>query len=437
MNGYIISLGCCKNLVDSEQICGLLASGGVKFVSRPSLADFILINTCGFIESAKKEAIETILDIADYKNRKDMKLIVTGCLAQRYLDDLKHDMPEVDRFISIDEYKDLAKIFNEVLGLNITQTYGKNVRMRSNNPWMAYLKLGDGCDNRCAYCAIPLIRGPYHSFAMEDLVAEATRLAKDGVKELVLIAQDTTRYGTDYENRPRLLKELLKQLQTIDELKWIRILYMYPDEIDEALLDTMASCDKVIPYFDIPMQHGNDRMLKIMNRRGSVQDCKDLVAMIRSKFANPILRTTMIVGFPSETEDEFNDLLDFIRDVKWDHLGAFTYSDEEDTLAFEMDGKIEQEVMDDRLNRLMEVQYEVFQEKVNAMIGTTMEVLVEKHDGLTKLYYGRAKYNAPDDVDGNIVFSSECPISLGDFVTVKIKRNKGFDLIAEVVKEGE
>lgn len=436
MNGYIISLGCCKNLVDSEQICGLLASGGVTFVSRPSLADFILINTCGFIESAKKEAIDTILDMADYKQRKNVKLIVTGCLAQRYLEDLKHDMPEVDRFISIDEYENLSTIFNEVLGLKIVKTYGKECRLRSNNPWMAYLKLGDGCDNRCAYCAIPLIRGPYHSFDMDSLVQQAKDLVADGVKEIVLIAQDTTRYGTDYQGKPRLLKELLKQLQLIDELKWIRILYMYPDEIDEALLDTMAQCNKVIPYFDIPMQHGNDRMLKIMNRRGSVADCKHLVEMIRSKFDKPILRTTMIVGFPSETEEEFNDLLGFVKEVKWDHLGAFTYSDEEDTLAYDMDGKIDQEVMDQRLNRLMDVQYEIFKEKVDQMIGTTMEVLVEKQDGLTKLYYGRGHYNAPDDVDGNIVFSSQQPLKLGEFVLVKIKRNKGFDLIGEVV-EGE
>lgn len=435
MNGYIISLGCSKNLVDSEQICGLLQSGGVIFVHRPSQADFILINTCGFIEPAKKEAIDTILEMAEFKNRKDVKLIVTGCLAQRYYEQLKQEMPEVDRFISIDEYDHLHKIFNEVLGLNITKTYGKNVRLRSNNPWMAYLKLGDGCDNRCAYCAIPLIRGPYHSYEMDDLVNQAKDLVNDGVQEIVLIAQDTTRYGTDFVEHKRLLKDLLVRLNAIEKLKWIRILYMYPDEIDEPLLDTMVSCDKVIPYFDIPMQHGNDRMLKIMNRRGSVADCKHLVEMIRSKFETPILRTTLIVGFPSETQEEFNEMLDFVKDIKWDHLGAFAYSDEEDTTAFDMVPKIDPATMQKRLDELMEVQYQVFLEKVESYKQQNWEVLVEKQDALTKLYYGRSKLNAPDDVDGNIIFSSDKPLALGSSVTVKIKRNKGFDLIAEVVEK--
>ena len=433
MKCYVISLGCCKNLVDSEQIAGLLNTAGVTFVNRPSRADLIWINTCGFIESAKKEAIDTIFDMVSVKEKTHCKVIVSGCLAQRYLDELRSQIPEVDAFIPLKDYDKMSKILHQILGLNTDESYGKKTRLRSNNPWMAYMKLGDGCDNRCAYCAIPLIRGPYHSYPIEELVAEANRLVSDGVKELVLIAQDTTRYGTDYPDKPRMLKDLLYRLQQINELHWIRILYMYPDEIDQPLLDAMKSCDKVIPYFDIPMQHGNDRMLKLMNRRGSAKDCIDLVKTIRSQFENPILRTTLIVGFPTETDEEFNEMMDFVDTCQWDHLGAFTYSREEDTASYDMQPQIEQNVMDQRLDTLMKRQYDIYSDRIQKRIGSTMEVLIERKDGLSGNYYGRSQFQAPDGVDGDFIVISDHPIELGSFVNVKLTGYEGYDLIGEVI----
>lgn len=434
MKCYVISLGCCKNLVDSEQIAGLLNSAGVTFVNRPSRADLIWINTCGFIESAKKEAIDTIFDMVAVKEKTQCKLIVSGCLAQRYLDELREQIPEVDAFIPLKDYEKMSDILHEVLGLTTDAHYGKNTRLRSNNPWMAYMKLGDGCDNRCAYCAIPLIRGPYHSYPIDDLVKEAKRLVEDGVRELVLIAQDTTRYGTDYPGKPRMLKDLLYRLQEINDLHWIRILYMYPDEIDQPLLDAMKACDKVVPYFDIPMQHGNDRMLRLMNRRGSAAECVNLVNTIRAQFANPILRTTLIVGFPTETDDEFNEMLDFVDTCQWDHLGAFTYSREEDTASYDMAPQIEQSVMDQRLDTLMQRQYAIYSRRIEARLGSTMEVLIERKDSLSGKYYGRGQFQAPDGVDGDFIVTSNQPIQLGSFVNVKLTGYEGYDLIGEVVE---
>lgn len=434
MKCYVISLGCCKNLVDSEQIAGLLNSAGVTFVNRPSKADLIWINTCGFIESAKKEAIDTIFDMVNIKEKNHCKLIVSGCLAQRYLKALKQEIPEVDAFVPLDQYDRLPQVLSDVLGLSTTATYGKDTRLRSNNPWMAYLKLGDGCDNRCAYCAIPLIRGAYRSYPIEDLVNEALRLVNDGVKEIVLIAQDTTRYGTDYPGKPRMLKDLLYRLQQIDGLHWIRILYMYPDEIDQPLLETMKACDKVIPYFDIPMQHGNDRMLALMNRRGTAKECVDLIKTIRSMFQDPILRTTLIVGFPTETDQDFDDMIQFVDDCQWDHLGAFTYSKEEDTASYDMTPQIDQAVMDKRLDKLMKHQYEIYRRRIEARLGSTMEVLIEKRDSLTGNYYGRSKFQAPDGVDGDFVVTSSHPLELGQFVMVKLTGYEGYDLIGEAIQ---
>ncbi len=434
MKCYVISLGCCKNLVDSEQIAGLLHKAGVTFVNRPSRADLIWINTCGFIESAKKEAIDTIFDMVSVKEKTHCKLIVSGCLAQRYLNELKAQIPEVDAFIPLQDYETMNDTLKAILGLDIQEHYGKTTRLRSNNPWMAYLKLGDGCDNRCAYCAIPLIRGPYHSYPLEDLVEEAQHLVDDGVRELVLIAQDTTRYGTDYPGKPRMLKDLLYRLQQIESLHWIRILYMYPDEIDQPLLDAIKACSKVIPYYDIPMQHGNDRMLKLMNRRGSAKECVDLVQTIRKQFDHPILRTTLIVGFPTETDDDFDEMMQFIDTCQWDHLGAFTYSREEDTASYDMQPQVEASVMQERLDRLMARQYEIYSNHIEKQLGNTMEVLIERKDGLTGKYYGRGKFQAPDGVDGDFIVTSDQTIPLGSFVNVKLTGFEGYDLIGEVIE---
>ncbi|MDD6524713.1 MAG: 30S ribosomal protein S12 methylthiotransferase RimO [Firmicutes bacterium] len=429
----IISLGCCKNLVDTENLLGLLKENNIDFTTSYDDADAIIINTCGFIEQAKQEAIDTILEIADVKAKTNCKIIVMGCLAQRYKDELIKEMPEVDRFIKIDEYKDLGNILSEVLNVKINNTYGKSTRILSDKPWMAYLKIADGCDNRCAYCAIPNIRGPYRSFEMEGLIEEAKRLALNGVKELNLIAQDTTRYGIDLYHE-RSLYKLLLALNDIEGLRWIRILYMYPDEIDDILLHTMQKCEKVLPYFDIPSQHGNDRMLKIMNRRGSVKLIKERVAKIRSMFDPCVLRTTMIVGFPSETKEEFEDCLDFIRDIKWDRLGAFTYSKEEDTPSYDMIDDVDPQEKDRRLNEMMELQTSLQNDINEHLVGQTLEVLVEKYDGFTKMYHARSIYSAPDGVDGEVLFRCDEDINLGDFVFVKVNKVRKHDLIASYVR---
>ncbi|MCI5773340.1 MAG: 30S ribosomal protein S12 methylthiotransferase RimO [Erysipelotrichaceae bacterium] len=430
----IISLGCCKNLVDSEYIIGLLKANDIEITTSYEECDAVLINTCGFIEPAKQEAIDTILDMAQLKAETGCKLIVTGCLAQRYKDELIKELPEVDAFISLDEYGQMHKILSEVLQVKLHNTYGKATRVLSGKPWMAYLKIADGCDNKCAYCAIPLIRGAYRSFKMEDLIAEAQRLADLGVKELNLIAQDTTRYGIDLYHE-RSLYKLLYELEKIEGLKWIRILYMYPDEIDDQLLEAMQKCSKVLPYFDIPIQHANDRLLKLMNRRGSKTLIKQRVAKIRSMFDNAVLRTTIIVGFPSETREEFMEMLDFIKETYWDRLGAFTYSQEEDTPSYEMEDDVLPDEKDRRLNELMDVQT-ALQEKINQhLIDQELEVMIENYNGLTNMYHARSIYSAPDGIDGEVLFKCDKPLNKGDFALVKIKKIKKHDLIADFVKE--
>lgn len=432
MNIGFISLGCCKNLVDSENIMGLLVSAGCKIVNDPKKADVLMVNTCGFIEPAKEEAINTILEMAEYKEGRCKKLLVFGCLAKRYKQQLIEEMPEVDRFIGVDEYGSLPEILNEELGLDIHVQYGKSDRLISTKPWMAYLKIADGCSNRCTYCAIPLIRGPYVSFPMEDIIEQANQLAERGVKELVLIAQDTTRYGTDLYNERRL-KDLLVELNKIEKLHWIRILYMYPDEIDDELIETIKECDKVLPYFDIPVQHGEDKMLVAMNRRGTAESIKEICRKIRATFEMPVLRTTMIVGFPGESEAQFNEMLDFVEEIKWDRLGAFTYSKEEDTPAYEMPGEIEEEVQNARLEKLMMLQQSIADEKSHALIGKTLEVLVEEKDAISGRYMGRSIHSAPDGIDGTTYFTSNEPLELGTFVWVKIEQAHNHDCYGQVI----
>lgn len=424
----VVSLGCCKNLVDSERMMGLLRQSGQEIVANVHEAEAIIVNTCGFIEPAKEEAINTILEMAEYKKENCQKLIVAGCLAQRYKMDLEQEMPEVDRFIAISEYPHLSEILTEVLGEKISGQYGKNTRLVSTKPWTAYLKIAEGCDNRCSYCAIPGIRGGYVSFPLEDLIAEAKQLADQGVKELVVIAQDTSRYGTDRYGRRRIW-DLLHELDQIEGLHWIRVLYLYPDEIDDEFVTGIKDLKKVIPYFDIPVQHGSDKMLSLMNRRGSVESILRTVRLIRENYDMPVLRTTMIVGFPQETEADFQQLIDFIKEVRWDRLGAFTFSLEEDTPAYDMEGQIDQAVMDERLKRLMAVQDQIAQENSEALIGRTLEVLVENQDGLTGYYHGRGIHSAPDGIDGVIKFKSSRRLAPGTFAEVKITKARHHDLV--------
>ena len=425
-----VSLGCAKNLVDSEKIMGMLKEGGHEFVSKPSDAEAIIINTCGFIQSAKEEAINTILEMAEYKKKNCKKLIVCGCLAQRYKEDLEKEMPEVDRFIAIREYPQLHEILKEELQIPL-HVYGKSERLSSGKPWTAYLKIAEGCSNRCTYCAIPLIRGENVSVPMEDLVEEAKDLASKGVKELVVIAQDTTKYGIDLYHRYALL-ELLEKLNEINGLHWIRILYMYPDEISDELIEGMKKLDKVLPYFDIPMQHSDARMLKLMNRRGDEHTVRQLIKKIRSTFEDATLRTTYIVGFPTESKQDFDKLCDFVKEIRWNKMGAFTYSIEEDTPAYDMEQTVSEEEKKERLDVLMSLQSEISYMNNRQLAGKTIEVLVEGKDGLSDKYVGRGRMHAPDDVDGIVVFTSMKYLELGSFVHVKVNDADEYDLYGEL-----
>ncbi|WP_300919809.1 30S ribosomal protein S12 methylthiotransferase RimO [uncultured Dubosiella sp.] len=424
-----VSLGCCKNLVDSEQIMGVLMENGHEIVADPKKADAIVVNTCGFIESAKEESINTIFEMAQYAD----KLIVCGCLAQRYEEELKEEIPEIDAIIPIRDYGHLAQRLQEVLGGGSLGDFAKSERPLSGTPWSAYVKISDGCSNHCTYCAIPLIRGDQKSKVIDEVVAEVKHLASIGVQEITLIAQDTTKYGLDNYGK-LMLAELLRQVEKVEGIRWIRVLYMYPDEIEDEVLEVMAASDKILPYFDIPMQHANDRLLKKMNRRGTKEDTIALVKKIRSMFPDAVLRTTAIVGFPSETDEEFEELVDFIREVEWDRLGAFTYSREEDTPAYDMDGLIDEVTAQSRLERLMAVQKDISKKKNEEKVGNVIEVLIEEKEGLKDQYRGRSAADAPDEVDGVVIVRSKKPLKIGGFVNVRITDATEYDLAGEVAE---
>ena len=426
----IVSLGCCKNLVDSENCMTFLKAAGHTFTDNPRQAEVIVVNTCGFINDAKQESIDTILQMADYKNDNCKYLIVMGCLVQRYRKELEEELPEVDLFISIDEYKNLETILNDFLGSKTIKPYDV---VLATSEFSTYLRIADGCSNKCAYCAIPLIRKDYKSVPMEEILQQAKKLQDIGVKELNVIAQDTTRYGKDIYDR-YALGELLSELDKMD-FKWIRVLYMYPDEITDELLDTMSKLKNVVPYFDIPVQHGNDRLLSLMNRRGNKQHILNTIKKIREKFDEPILRTTYIVGFPTETGEEFEELLQFTEQVNWDRMGAFAYSLEEDTTSFDMEPKVDEDVAQNRLQRLMELQERISFNNNQKYIGKTIEVLVETKDGVrANLYQGRSWMSAPDEIDPHIRFTSDREIKPGEFVMVKVTSAKAYDLAGEVVE---
>lgn len=422
-----ISLGCAKNLVDSEYLIGLFNDPFFEIETDPKKCDAILINTCGFILSAKQEAIDTILEMAELKKDKLKYLIVTGCLTQRYYDDLKVEMSEVDLFIKIEDYQKAPQLLSELFNHKFINAYGKNRKLINGNT-SAYLKISDGCDNRCAYCAIPLIRGNNRSYPIEDLVNEAKRLYDLGIRELNIVAQDTTTYGRDIYNK-LALKDLLIELDKID-FKWIRILYMYPDEIEDELLVTIKNSKHIIPYFDIPVQYGNDKLLKLMNRRGSVALIKERVNKIRDMFNDAYIRTTLIVGFPHETDETFVDTLNMVKTLKFDSLGAFTYSKEEDTAAYDMDEEVEEELKQKRYEELMLVQKEIVKEKLASKIGKRYEALIEKYRNCQ--YIARSYESAPDDVDSYIFVSGD-DLKIGDFVEIEIIGYNEYDLIAKAI----
>ena len=421
-----VSLGCAKNLVDSENIIGLFDDDFFEYEQDLQACEAIVINTCGFILSAKQEAIDTILEIADYKNNKLKKLIVVGCFVQRYFNECLEEFPEVDLFVKIEDYHKLPELLSELFNHKFKNYYGKNRKLANNN-YSAYLRISDGCDNRCAYCAIPLIRGNCKSRTIEDIVLEAKHLYELGVKELNVVAQDTTYYGHDlYDSF--MLKELIQELDKID-FKWIRILYMYPDEIEDELLITMSKCKRVRPYFDIPVQYGNNKMLKLMNRRGSVELIKDRIKYIRTLFKDAIIRTTMIVGFPHESDKTFNDTLNFAKEIEFDSLGAFTFSNEEDTKAYEMDGQISEDIKQERYEKLMLLQQDIVKKKNEEKIGKTYDVLIERYESLFDRYVGRSYMSAPDGIDGVIYIKTENELEIGEFYRVKVNGYKEYDLL--------
>ena len=432
----MVSLGCSKNRVDSENLLGFLSEKGYPIVADPAEADIIFVNTCGFIEPAKVESIDTIFEMAQYKQTGRLqKLFVTGCLSQRYSGDLAAEMPEVDGFLGVKDYDRIAEMMAEAeKDLRPVFTDGHDRffttrRVLTTPGYTAYVKISDGCDNRCTYCAIPLIRGRYESRPFEDIIAECEALAARGVTEITLIAQDTSRYGNDFEGHPLLLKKLLQAVSDIEGIHWVRVLYTYPDTVNEELLDAMVSIPKVAPYLDLPLQHINGRLLKAMNRRGTPEHIKKLIAACHER--GIVTRTTMIVGFPGETEEEFRELLDFVRDARFERLGAFTYSAEEGTPAAAMPDQIDEAVKERRLDELMMLQQSISMDANEARIGEVCEVLVDgQEDGE---YIGRSLKEAPE-IDGNIRFTSHRELAPGAYVTVKITGAEAYDLTGEEVQ---
>ena len=424
----LISLGCEKNLVDSENILGLLLKNHYEIVNNKDDADILIINTCGFIESSKKESIDTILDSIG----KKQKVVVTGCLVNRYLDELKKAIPEVDLWIPIRDYKRFNALL-ATLDQDLKNHEGLNddYRLVSTGNYSAYLRIGDGCSNCCSYCAIPLIRGPYVSRPFESVIKEAKKLASEGYNELIVLEQDTTRYGLDLKEKKTIV-DLLKELLKINGLEYIRLLYLYPDEITDELIALIAKEERLTPYFDIPIQHSEDKILTAMNRRGDKEYLRKLFNKIRNKIPNAIIRTTIMVGFPGETNDDFDHLLDFIKEIKFDHLGAFKYSKEEGTKSYNYPHQVREATKQKRLETLMELQQGISYELNKRHIGETMTGLVV---GKEKDYYLlRSYYNAPDDIDGKILFQSNRPLKEGEKVKVLIKESYVYDLYGTLVE---
>lgn len=434
----MVSLGCPKNQVDAEMMLSSLKEAGFELCPEEAGADAIIINTCGFIEAAKAEAIENILEAAQYKADGNCKaLIVTGCLAERYKDDVTEEIPEVDVCVGIGSNSKIAEIVKNAIEGKKENSYGEKTDLDLNGdrilggyPFSTYLKIADGCDNCCTYCAIPKIRGRMRSRRIEDCIAEAKKLAEQGVKELIVVAQDTTAYGEDIYGEPKLA-ELLKELCKIEGLHWIRTLYTYPDRITDKLLETIRDEEKLVKYLDIPLQHINGDILKRMNRKGNKESLSALIDSIREIIPEITLRTTFITGFPGETEENFTELAEFIKEKRFDRLGCFTYSPEEDTAAALFDGQIDEQTKTDRMENIMEMQMTIAAEKNEEKQGTVTEVLIEGWDDYIKCYFGRTVSDAPE-VDGKIFFLSTRPLKIGDFVKVRINDCIEYDLLGEL-----
>jgi ribosomal protein S12 methylthiotransferase len=436
----MVSLGCDKNRVDSEIILGKM-SNEYEITSNPKDADIIIVNTCGFIESAKQESIDTILEMADYKvNYKCKLLIATGCLTQRYGEELGKLIPEIDIMLGVNDYNKINEFITEFIEgnriaselLNYSdENINEGKRILTTQKESAYIRIAEGCNNFCTYCIIPKIRGKFRSRKMENIINEARDLSESGVKEIILIAQDTTLYGSDIYGK-KTLHLLIQELSKIEGIKWIRVLYCYPEEIYDELIDEIASNEKVVKYLDLPIQHISDNILKLMGRKTSKQDILNKINKLREKVSEIILRTTFIVGFPKETEEDFNEIIEFLKEYKLDKVGVFTYSQEEDTPAAKMDGQITEEVKKIREETLMLIQKDIT-EKINKLkIGKLYDILVEGYSG--QYYHGRSYEMAPD-IDANVLFKSSKKINNGEFVKVKIIDTMDYDLVGVVVDE--
>lgn len=440
MNVLFISLGCDKNLVDTEVMLGLLASKGHQMTDDETQADVIVINTCCFIHDAKEESIQTILEMAEYKKEGRLKaLIVTGCLAQRYKNEIVEEIPEVDAVLGTTSYDKITEAIDEALKGHVMVEMTdidalpkvETTRLVTTGGHFAYLKIAEGCDKHCTYCIIPKIRGNFRSVPMEQLLKEAKELAEQGVKELILVAQETTLYGKDIygeKSLPKLLKELCK----IPGIQWIRILYCYPEEITDELIQVMKEEKKICHYLDLPIQHASNAILKRMGRRTSKEQLVEIITKLRREIPDIALRTTLITGFPGETEEQHEELLDFVDEMEFDRLGVFTYSPEEDTPAAEMDGQIEEEVKEDRQAEIMELQQDIAFDLAEDMIGREVLVMIEGKVADENAYVGRTYKDAPN-VDGLIFVNTEEELMSGDFVRVKVTGALEYDLIGEIV----
>ena len=441
MNIFFVSLGCDKNLVDSEMMITSLRKNGFVLTDDIEDADVIVVNTCCFIGDAKEESINTLIEMGGYKERRCKLLVAAGCLAQRYHNEIKEDIPEVDLIVGTMGYEDLSEKINEALGGKGVLESLKDIdylptpltdRDSMSGGYYAYLKIAEGCDKCCTYCVIPKVRGHYRSVPMDNLIAQAKHLVVNGAKELILVAQETTLYGKDIYGEKSLPK-LLEELSKIDELKWIRILYCYPEEITDELISAIKNLPKVCHYLDMPIQHGSDDVLRRMGRWTNREQIEKTVAKLREEIPDIALRTTLITGFPGETEDDFEQVKEFVKKMEFDRLGVFTYSREEDTPAAEMDGQIDEEVKEARRDEIMQIQQDIAFDKSNSRVGEIYEVMIEGRLPDEGVYIARTYMDAPD-VDGYVFIQSDYNLDSGDFVKVEVTRSDEYDLIAEIIE---